>query len=262
MRADVEVERALGERIGRVGSAGREGEFKDLEALGRSTVVPVLIRMLNGPAYKFVLAYRHEKPYWYPGILRQLAVSALGTLGGEGAREAVAAFAGKAQQGNQLRLEDAIALAQFRLGDRKPLEDRVLQLRQLADAALKSTRPGKDMETCLLLSSLVMLLERAGRPNDAAPVSRELLEILDRDLASEDPSAEVLAGGAYNLSCFYAIAGNRPKAVALLGKAVRTGFVDRGWIQADEDLDSIRSDEGYKKLISDDVLFEKRERDD
>jgi hypothetical protein len=43
-----------------------------------------------------------------------------------------------------------------------------------------------------------------------------------------------------------------------LDKAVRSGFKDRGWIKKDQDLEAIRNEEGYKKLITDDSLFERK----
>ena len=43
-----------------------------------------------------------------------------------------------------------------------------------------------------------------------------------------------------------------------LDKAVSAGFKDRGWIRKDRDLDAIREDAGYKKILADDALFEKK----
>ena len=62
----------------------------------------------------------------------------------------------------------------------------------------------------------------------------------------------------YNLACLNSLIGERAKAIDWLGQAVRAGYTDREWMKKDKDLDAIRGEEGYKKLISDDSLFEKK----
>ncbi len=65
----------------------------------------------------------------------------------------------------------------------------------------------------------------------------------------------------YNLACLQSLKGAKAKAVEWLDKAVRAGFRDRGWIRKDRDLDNIRGEEGYKKILADDSLFEKKPLD-
>jgi len=70
-------------------------------------------------------------------------------------------------------------------------------------------------------------------------------------------SAEsVLPAGLYNLACLASMKGEKAKSLEWLGKAVRAGFKDRQWIRMDRDLEAIRGEEGYRKLLADDKLFE------
>jgi tetratricopeptide (TPR) repeat protein len=55
----------------------------------------------------------------------------------------------------------------------------------------------------------------------------------------------------YNSACAYSLLGKKTEAVEFLRKAVEAGFTDFRHIEADSDLDNIRGEEGYKKLIAD-----------
>ena len=62
----------------------------------------------------------------------------------------------------------------------------------------------------------------------------------------------------YNLACLDALDGKKASAVEWLEKSVRAGFIDRDWIRRDVDLDVLRDEAGYKKLLADEDLFEER----
>lgn len=63
------------------------------------------------------------------------------------------------------------------------------------------------------------------------------------EAAPEDSNA------LYNCACACSLLGKSEKAVAYLRRAVKAGFVDFGHIERDADLDNIREEEGYKKLL-------------
>jgi tetratricopeptide (TPR) repeat protein len=256
-----EVERILESKMGDNESTGfYEGQFKDLEAFGRDRAVPVLIRILD-PGYAFRNADRHEKVEKFRETMKELSIMALGELGGEGALPALKAFATKGPQpGDTERIHDETLVALHRLGDRKPLDDHLRETRQNADRLLLDPRPEIKEQGIDRLFSLGLLLTRLRRHDEAAQVYDELLAALDRD------KLEVARRGyynttCYNIACLHSLKGSKAKAVEWLDKAVRAGFVDRGWIRKDRDLDNIREEEGYKKLLADDKLFEKAPSD-
>ncbi|MBL7909817.1 MAG: transglutaminase domain-containing protein [Bacteroidia bacterium] len=54
----------------------------------------------------------------------------------------------------------------------------------------------------------------------------------------------------YNLTCLYSIQNNKPSAISNFNKALQFGYRDYYHILEDTDLDNIRDEEGYKKIIS------------
>ncbi len=53
----------------------------------------------------------------------------------------------------------------------------------------------------------------------------------------------------YSLAAAYARAGRKKKAVAALERAVAAGYTDRGRIEGDEDLEPIRGEAGYRRIV-------------
>jgi superkiller protein 3 len=53
----------------------------------------------------------------------------------------------------------------------------------------------------------------------------------------------------YCLACYYALTGKKTKALEYLGKALEKGFRDRDWIEADHDVDSLKGDPRFGKLM-------------
>jgi len=58
------------------------------------------------------------------------------------------------------------------------------------------------------------------------------------------------AGAHYNLACCYSLLGNVNKALESLGRAIDLGFDDIKHIENDSDLNGLRDEAGYKKLIN------------
>jgi tetratricopeptide (TPR) repeat protein len=54
----------------------------------------------------------------------------------------------------------------------------------------------------------------------------------------------------YNLACCYSLLGNVSKALKSLGKAIDLGFDNIKHMESDSDLDGLRDEAGYKKLIN------------
>lgn len=257
-----EVERLLEAQLGDDESTGFfEGQFKDLEGFGRDKAVPVLIRILNERTYVFRRAHRHERADRFRSTMKELAVMALGELGGEGALPALRTFAASEDQmraSRRVREETLVAL--HRQGDKAPLEDHLREARANADKLLKSETADFKEEGCDQLFSLGLLFTRLKRYPEATQVYLELIDAVTKYKLDKARDANI-ATTYYNLACLSALAGERAKGVEWLDKAVRAGFTDRSWIRKDRDLDGIRGEAGYRKLLEDDSLFDKKSDD-
>lgn len=81
-------------------------------------------------------------------------------------------------------------------------------------------------------------LTMKGRMQDGLAVDRQLVHV-----RPHDPTAH------YNLACRYALLKQRDKALTALRKAVELGYRDFEFMQEDHDLDSIRKDPRFRKLV-------------
>jgi HEAT repeat protein len=254
-----EVERLLEAQLGEDESTGfYDGQFKDLEAFGREKAVPVLIRILSERKYAFRRGHRHDKPEYFARAMKELAVMALGEIGGDGVLPALQAFAADSSQmqlSRRVREETLVAL--HRQGDKKPLEEHLREIRATADKMLKSETVDLKEEGCDQLFSLGLLYNRLKQYPEAGQAYHELLAAVD-EYKLEKVRESLVHTAYYNLACNSAKAGDKAKSVEWLEKAVKAGFVDRAWIRKDGDLDAIREEPGYKKLLSDDSLFQKK----
>lgn len=77
-----------------------------------------------------------------------------------------------------------------------------------------------------------------GRLKDGLAVDQQLVTA-----RPDDPTAH------YNLACRYALLKQRDKAFTALRKAVELGYRDFAFMQGDHDLDSIRKDPRFRKLV-------------
>jgi len=85
-------------------------------------------------------------------------------------------------------------------------------------------------------ANLAVTLLNMGRDSDA------------RDSADYAAKLVETAWGSYNLACYRAIAGEREAALDGLGRALDLGFAD-ALITTDSDLDSLRGDAAFEKLV-------------
>jgi serine/threonine protein kinase/tetratricopeptide (TPR) repeat protein len=81
------------------------------------------------------------------------------------------------------------------------------------------------------------MLHRLNEPERALEHAK-----LAEKLSPDDP------GTQYNLACFYALAGERDRALDLLEHIAGSGFGNLDWIDRDPDLDSLRDDPRFHAL--------------
>ena len=81
-------------------------------------------------------------------------------------------------------------------------------------------------------------LTMKGRLQDGLVVDEKLVTV-----RPTDPTAH------YNLACRYALLKQRDKAIVTLRKAVELGYRDFEFMKEDHDLDSIRKDPRFRKLL-------------
>jgi len=77
-----------------------------------------------------------------------------------------------------------------------------------------------------------------GRLQDGLAVDQKLASV-----RPTDPTAH------YNLACRYAVLKRRDEAIGALRRAVELGYRDVEFIEQDHDLDSIRKDPRFRKLM-------------
>lgn len=53
----------------------------------------------------------------------------------------------------------------------------------------------------------------------------------------------------YNIACFFALRGDADRALGLLERAIGRGWGDRAWLETDSDLDSLRDDQRFTRLL-------------
>ena len=250
-----EVERLLDRQLTEEGQSGFfEGQFKEVEALGKAKAVPVLLRIVQEPGYRFRFAERAEKVEKYPLKMRELAVMALGEFGDPQTApvlKAVLAEPPAPYDTDSIRDESLVAL--HKLGEKAPLEEFVKKSLEESEAGLK----GKEKDdACSLLFSVGLILNRVGRRDEARDVYLRIVKAVEEHKLGFSET-NTLPATLYNLACLASLKKDRAQAVEWLGKAVKAGFRDRQWIRMDKDLDGLREDEGYQKLLADDKLFDK-----
>lgn len=54
----------------------------------------------------------------------------------------------------------------------------------------------------------------------------------------------------YNIACFFALRGDRARALDLLESAIGRGWGDKAWLETDSDLDSLRGDARFVSLLN------------
>lgn len=83
------------------------------------------------------------------------------------------------------------------------------------------------------------LYTKAGRIADGLKMDRKLVR-----LEPENPTAH------YNLACSLALCKKRPDALRALRTAVSLGYDDLDWMEQDPDLEILKNEPEFRKLIS------------
>ncbi len=91
----------------------------------------------------------------------------------------------------------------------------------------------------LLLEALGELYTGASRYEDGLRVDEELIKVCPKE-----PVAW------YNLGCSYALVGRKDEAFTALSRAVELGYSDRDWMLRDGDLETLRNDPRFFKLVN------------
>jgi tetratricopeptide (TPR) repeat protein len=219
--------------------------------MGREKVWPVLAKIVSEPAY----AFRVKRPTLprdtHQKLMRELAVMALGELGSAEQHVAALESALKAlpESDGEESIREELVVALHRLGKTAALDDYV---RKMTERAEKEFKGPVKAEGCFALFSVALVQGRVGRRDDAEATYLRHERAVDEYKLKPDYSEPSVA---YNLACLYALKGEKGKAMTYLRKAVEEGFHHKEWIQRDGDLDSIRGEDAYRKLMSDEKLF-------
>ncbi len=166
-----------------------------------------------------------------------------GTEGAEEAARSAALLSRNPRVKEGLELEDRFETLQARLAGAANSEQ---LLRALRDVERERAKGGESARyagllfrmSALQLSQLGTNLLRQGRYAAAAFCFETSLGVQPGDRVA-----------AYNMACACARLGRRDEAVGWLRKAVENGFTDGAFIEKDPDLEAIRAEPGYKKII-------------
>ncbi|HEY3226378.1 MAG TPA: HEAT repeat domain-containing protein [Planctomycetota bacterium] len=236
------VEKILDGMISEEGSTGTyPGQFVELERFGRERSLPVLWKIITDPEYTLRFRESGSLPMRYTTYLQCLAILALGELGDAAVLKQLQGLS--FPSGEDRHREQLVAL--YRLGDKPPLETFVAQ--ELKEG--RATLTGDDRLTGYRkLLNAALFQSRVGLKAEAFKTYGELVAAIEG--AKDQAEFQDYAAALYNIACLHAGAGRKAEAVAALGRAVEAGFRDFDWITRDRDLDPIREEEGYKKILA------------
>jgi tetratricopeptide (TPR) repeat protein len=79
---------------------------------------------------------------------------------------------------------------------------------------------------------------------------REAIKLFKR-IYYNFPKTRIGAISAYNAACGFALAGNKDEALDWLEYSVKSGYNDFDHLREDTDLDSLRNEKRYKRLLTD-----------
>ncbi|MBN1270096.1 MAG: hypothetical protein JXB04_10945 [Kiritimatiellae bacterium] len=115
---------------------------------------------------------------------------------------------------------------------RKAARDELVEMEFLE--ALHRRRP-QDVN---ILRALADLYTKVGRIEEGLKADLELVKLCPGECEAW-----------YNLACSYALAGDRDRAFDVLSRAVDLGYRDQQWLIEDGDLDSLRHDPRFTRLL-------------
>ena len=116
---------------------------------------------------------------------------------------------------------------------RRKIRAKVLQEMSFLEALLR--RCPQDIE---ILKALGDLYTKTSRYEAGLAIDLELSRLCPQE-----------AVVWYNLACSYARLASKDQALAALARAIDLGYRDHGWMRKDADLDSIRQDQRFRKIL-------------
>jgi TolA-binding protein len=94
------------------------------------------------------------------------------------------------------------------------------------------------------------MFENALELHDKDKNYREAIKLFKR-IYYNYPKSRIGSISAYNVACGYALAGSKDEAIDWLEYSVKAGYNDFDHLRQDSDLDSLRNERRYKKLLTD-----------
>jgi hypothetical protein len=94
------------------------------------------------------------------------------------------------------------------------------------------------------------MFENALELHDKDKNFREAIKLFKR-IYYNYPKSRIGSISAYNVACGYALAGSKEEAIDWLEYSVKAGYNDFDHLRKDSDLDSLRNEKRYKKLLTD-----------
>ena len=94
------------------------------------------------------------------------------------------------------------------------------------------------------------MFENALELHDKDKNYREAVKLFKR-IYYNYPKSKIGSISAYNVACGYALAGSKDEAIDWLEYSVKAGYNDFDHLRQDSDLDSLRNERRYKKLLTD-----------
>lgn len=184
--------------------------------------------------------------------VRRNAILALGAMGG---REVQPFLRKRFDEMAKLEYHEAliedVAVALANVGDPEPALKLIAKLSEEAKKLEKDDPNGAYSK----LFSVNVIRNRIG-DKDAALQGYQALD--EAMMKNKERDTAIHANTLYNLACLYALKGRKAEALHALRRAVETGFRDKGWIEKDTELASIRSEPGYRDLLNDATLFRRQ----
>ncbi|MBI2923340.1 MAG: HEAT repeat domain-containing protein [Planctomycetes bacterium] len=215
-----DIEAVFRRQITSSGESGfYHGQYDDLKELGPDGVA-VLTRMFTDPEFPF------QDPA-APGYqYRQMAVDALGDVGDASVIPELVNM-----EDPSSRLGRGAAFTLYKLGHQEPVLKMEKDLRDgLAEA--DSQQQGR------IWADLAEIAARVGEQDRAIEAYRNVIRLGHETYVVH-----------YNLACAYSMKGMKAEAIAEMRRAKDAGYRNAEWIQLDRDLDGIRGEPEFRKIL-------------
>lgn len=132
--------------------------------------------------------------------------------------------------------------SETRLSTLSDLKDKLADLKRKSDA--KESSPERALARRVLNQFMVTLFEQSNTLIQTRKYDLAVLNLaIDAELMPDN--WRVL----YNLACAYGLKGDKRRAVETLNKAVQKGFKNAAELERNDQLDAIREEAGFKKIV-------------